>query len=395
MGPLQTQLSGEANGDSGRRSAVTDVRVAFVTDIVTPCTTAALEALAPQAQLTAVFCSHTGSRGMAWRSDDKIRFRHEIIEGLTIPHPSRDGTDYYMSPRVLAAIWRARPQVVISGGFSIPTLYAAAYSRVMRIPLLIQSDGTSHSEARLRLEQRMTRRALRRLAWGAVASSAPAVRRFVEIGFPPGRVFRAPYTTRLEPLWRVAEGRAVRQDGPLRLLSVGRLIPRKGCEWLLRAVGQAQRGGTDVHLTMVGTGPEETRLRALADELEIAVSWRGFIDQPDLPFAYRDADAFVFPTLDDPFGMVLLEAAASGLPLIASPYAGATEELVRDGIEGFVVDPRDTAAMADSIARLGAFPELRAKLGHAAQATTRDHTPQATAADYLGAIEAAVAAFAR
>lgn len=391
----QTQSSGDANGDSGTGYAVTDVRVAFVTDIVTPCTTAALEALAPRAHLTAVFCSRTGSRGMAWSNHDELHFRHEMIGGLTIPHPSRDGTDYYLSPRVLGAIWRARPQVLISGGFSIPTLYAAAYSRVMRIPLLIQSDGTSHSEARLRLEQRIARGALRRFAWGAVASSAPAVRRFVEIGFPPGRVFRAPYTTRLEPLWRVAEGRAVEQGGPFRLLSVGRLIPRKGCEWLLRAVGQAYRRGADVHLTMVGTGPEEARLRALADELEIAVSWRGFIDQPDLPFVYRDADAFVFPTLDDPFGMVLLEAAAAGLPLIASRYAGATEELVRDGVEGFVVDPRDTAAVADSIARLAASPQLRAKMGPAAQDATRGHTPEATAADYLSAIEAAVAAFAR
>jgi glycosyltransferase involved in cell wall biosynthesis len=373
---------------------VTDVRVAFVTDIVTPCTTAALEALAPRAHLTVLFCSRTGSRGMAWSGHDEIHFRHEMIEGLTIPHPSRDGTDYYLSPRVLGAIWRARPQVLISGGFSVPTLYAAAYSRVMRIPLLIQSDGTSHSEARLRLEQRITRRTLRRLAWGAVASSAPAARRFVEIGFPPGRVFRAPYTTRLEPLWRVAQGRAVRHNGPLRLLSVGRLIPRKGCEWLLHAVGQAQRGGADVHLTMVGTGPEEARLRALADELKIAVSWRGFIDQPDLPLVYRDADAFVFPTLDDPFGVVLLEAAASGLPLIASPYAGATEELVHDGIEGFVVDPRDTAAVADNIAHLAASPALRSRMGRAAQDATRGHTPEATAADYLSAIEAAVAAFA-
>jgi len=395
LAPFRIGSSGEAGGDGARESAVTDVRVAFVTDIVTPCTAAALEALAPRTRLTAVFCSRTGSRGMAWSSHEEIRFRHEMIEGFTIPHPSRDGTDYYLSPRVLGAICRARPQVLISGGFSIPTLYAAAYSRVMRIPLLIQSDGTSHSEARLRLEQRIARRAFRRLAWGAVASSAPAARRFVEIGFPPARVFRASYTTRLEPLWRVAEGRAMRQHGPLRLLSVGRLIPRKGCEWLVRAVGQAQRSGAEVHLTMVGTGPEESSLKALAHELEITVSWRGFIDQPDLPFVYGEADAFAFPTLDDPFGMVLLEAAASGLPLIASPYAGATEELVRDGIEGFVVDPRDTAAVADSIARLAASPELRARMGRAAQDATRGHTPEATAADYVGAIEAATAAFAR
>jgi len=157
-----------------------------------------------------------------------------------------------------------------------------------------------------------------------VANSEPAARRFVEMGFPAARVFRAPHGTRIEPFWRVAEDRAVRANGPLRLLSVGRLIPRKGCEWLVRAVGQAQRDGADVHLTMVGTGSDESRLRALADKLGIAAAWRGFVDQPDLPPLYGEADAFAFPTLDDPFGMVLLEAAASGLPLIVPDRGGVT-----------------------------------------------------------------------
>ena len=374
---------------------MTGVRVAFITDIVTPYMVAVLEALAERARVTALFCARTGSRGMAWSGNGDIRFRHELIEGLTIPHPSRDATDYYLSPRVLGAIRRARPDALISGGFSVPSLYAAAYARATRVPLLIQSDGTSGSEAQLRTEQRLARRALARLAWGAVANSEPAARRFVEIGFPSERVFRAPHATRIEPFWRIAERRSVRREGPLRLLYVGRLIPRKGCEWLLHAVGRAQSDGADVNLTMVGTGSEEGRLRALAGELGISVSWRGFVDQPDLPRLYGDADAFAFPTLDDPFGMVLLEATASGLPVIASRYAGATEELVRDGLEGFVIDPRDTAGLAAVIAQLAGSGELRARMGRAAYDATRGRTPEATAAGYLVAVEAAVAALAR
>ena len=264
----------------------------------------------------------------------------------------------------------------------------------MRIPLLIQSDGTSRSEAGLRAEQRLARQALRRLAWGAVANSEPAARRFVEIGFPAGRVFRAPHATRIEPFWRVAERRAVRRGGPLRLLSVGRLIPRKGCEWLLRAVGRAHRDGADVHLTVVGTGSEEARLRALADELGIDVAWRGFVDQPELPPLYGDADAFVFTTLDDPFGMVLLEAAASGLPLIASRYAGATEELVREGsMASWSIRATRGGGGRDRATRR--LTRAAGEMGRAAHEATRGRTAEATAAGYLEAVEAAVAAFAR
>ncbi len=108
---------------------------------------------------------------------------------------------------------------------------------------------------------------------------------------------------------------------------------------------------------------------------------------------YADADAFAFPTLEgDPFGIVVLEAAAAGLPLIASPRGGATEDLVTDGVNGLVVDPTDTVAMAAAIARLGADPELRRKLGQAACAATGDRTPSASAAGYLGAVQAAIAA---
>ena len=111
-----------------------------------------------------------------------------------------------------------------------------------------------------------------------------------------------------------------------------------------------------------------------------------------LPRLYGDADAFAFTSLDDPFGIVLLEAAAAGLPLIASPYAGATEDVVRDGINGFVVDPLDTGALAATIARLASAPELREEMGRAAYIATRDRTPAATAAGYLEAVEAATAA---
>lgn len=368
------------------------IRIAFLTDIITPYMVAVLDELAQRSVLTAVFCSRTGTRGLSWQLETKLPFRNEVIEGLTFRRRHQDATDYYFSPRIVAALHRARPQGLISGGFSVPSFYAAIYGRVRGIPLLVHSDGTSRSEARLGAEQRLGRRVICRLAWGAVANSEPAARRFVELGFPSTRVFRAPHATRVEPFWRVGEHRARATDRPLRLLSVGRLIPRKGGEWLLRAVAQACADGAGVELIVVGTGPEETRLKALANDLGIQVTWRGFVDQPDLPRLYGDADAFAFTSLDDPFGIVVLEAAAAGLPLIASPYAGATEDVVRDGISGFVVDPLDTGALAATIARLASAPELRDEMGRAAYTATRGRTPAATAAGYLKAVEAATAA---
>jgi glycosyltransferase involved in cell wall biosynthesis len=364
-------------------------RVAFVTDIVTPYMVAVLEALSRRCALTALFCSRSGTRGLAWSLDGELPFEHELIEGLTVRRRTPDATDYYLSPRLLAALRRARPHAIISGGYSFPSLYAAAFARAGGAPLLIHSDGTSRSEAALRLEQRLSRRLLARLACGAIANSEPASRRLREIGF--ARVFSAPHATRMEPFWQVAEQRTSRAPA-LRLLTVGRLIPRKGVDLLLRAVALARTTGAPVELAVVGSGPTEPRLRSLARELGLTVTWHGFVDQPDLPAVYADADAFAFPTLDDPFGIVVLEAAAAGLPLIASPYGGATEDFVRDGENGFVVDPRDTPSFATAIARLARDGDLRERMGRVAHEATQARTPAASAAGYLKAVEAAIAA---
>jgi glycosyltransferase involved in cell wall biosynthesis len=80
--------------------------------------------------------------------------------------------------------------------------------------------------------------------------------------------------------------------------------------------------------------------------------------------------------------------------LIASPHGGATEDLVRDGENGFVVDPRDTRSFARAIACLARDLDLRARMGRAAHEATRARTPAASAEGYLEAVETAIAACA-
>jgi glycosyltransferase involved in cell wall biosynthesis len=87
---------------------------------------------------------------------------------------------------------------------------------------------------------------------------------------------------------------------------------------------------------------------------------------------------------------VLVEAAAAGLPLIASRHAGATWDLVSDEETGYVVEPSDPASFASTMVRLARDPALRARLGDAARDRTRDRTPQHAAAGIRAAIGAAL-----
>ena len=106
---------------------------------------------------------------------------------------------------------------------------------------------------------------------------------------------------------------------------------------------------------------------------------------------YAEADVFAFPTLDDPFGIVVLEAAASGLPIVASPFAGATADVVRDGVNGFVAEPDDTASWARALVALARDPVLRRRLGEAAHDAVRDRTPERAADGYARAVESVLA----
>jgi glycosyltransferase involved in cell wall biosynthesis len=140
-------------------------------------------------------------------------------------------------------------------------------------------------------------------------------------------------------------------DGPFRFLGVGHLVPQKGFDVLLRALALCHARGDRFHLTIVGRGHEEDSLRAIARELEIeaAVTWLGAPERTAMPEIYRAADAFVLASRHESFGVVVIEALASGLPVVAT-RCGGPEEIVTAEV-GLLAPPEDPAALADAMSR--------------------------------------------
>lgn len=364
-------------------------RVVFLTDIPTPYIIEIMRELSLRVDLLCLFCAERASRGMDWNFDSKLGFRHLVIGGARIKRHA-DTTDYYVSPRIIWRLLRARPDAIISGGFSIPSFYAYLSAKLTGAKLIIYSDGTPAFEKGLGWPQRVARRVLVPRVPAFIAKSKPAADRFEELG-AKGRIFLAPHTTNLAPLLAIGASRQWSDNAELRLLSVGRLIPRKGIRHLIRALAVMRPVQRSVSLTIVGSGPQEAELSALVQGLGVrGIRFAGFVDQHELPAYYAAADVFVFPTLEDPYGIVLLEAAASGLALIASEHAGATLDLVKDGESGLMFDPQDEHALAERIARLADSPRLVREIGLAAHNVARLRTPDRTAEKYVSAIMAAM-----
>src|ERR1700754_1103086 len=180
-------------------------RVVFLTDIPTPYIIEIMRELCFRVDLLCLFCAQKASRGMDWNFESNLGFRHLVIGGMTIKR-NVDATDYYISPRIFWRLLRARPDAIISGGFSIPTFYAHLYCKLTGAKLIIYSDGTPAYEKGLGWLQRGARKILVPRGSAFIAKSKPAAERFEELG-GKGRIFLAPHTTNLAPLLAIGVSR--------------------------------------------------------------------------------------------------------------------------------------------------------------------------------------------
>ena len=123
-----------------------------------------------------------------------------------------------------------------------------------------------------------------------------------------------------------------------RILYVGSLIKRKGIDLLFRALHGVK---DDYTLVLAGNGPEEESLKQLAIELGIKkrVKFLGYLSQEELKLEYAKSSIFVLPTREDCFALVILEAMCAGLPIISSEYADGVYDLVKEGENGYIIDP--------------------------------------------------------
>jgi len=182
------------------------------------------------------------------------------------------------------------------------------------------------------------------------ALSPHLVEDYGDLGFPTDRIEVIPhfYDDAFHRPEAVAGPPAEQPGDDLSLLYVGGLQDIKGVDVLLRALPYLAERGVDVSLRIAGTGPLESKLRGLAADIGVAdrVTWLGYVDHADLPAEYDRADAFVYPgRIDEPFGRVLLEALASGTPVVASDV-GSTDYIVGDAGVRFTSESPESLADA-------------------------------------------------
>jgi len=165
------------------------------------------------------------------------------------------------------------------------------------------------------------------------------------------------------PAWEEIE-RGRSRPGGARVVTVGRLIPERRHDLLIRAFAEVARRIPSAVLTIVGDGPEAGRLAGLAGELGVAgaVRMAGKVPHADVPRHLLDADLYVSPTTVETFGLATVEAAAHGLPIVTT-RVGFPATLVSEGNGGLVVEPGDAGALGAAMLEVLSDPVQARRMG--------------------------------
>lgn len=260
------------------------------------------------------------------------------------------------SPLLLYKLFRVKPELIVTSEFGLLSIYAALYRlfyRRARLLLLVENDPAFLAAFYNKNRKTWLFRAVRKcIAWCAdsvLCNNRRAAGYLTnDLGVDKDKVIAACYLTSFQ-----ATTPKKRDGGNAKnFLFVGRLIPSKGLSLLVEAVSLLPDDAKDKFtLSIVGDGPERAGLeQAVKDfNLEKTVIFHGRQPYEQLGAFFSAADLFIFPTLGDYRALVGFEALSAGLPIIGSIFDGASDETIEDGVNGFVVDPRQISELSRRI----------------------------------------------
>jgi glycosyltransferase involved in cell wall biosynthesis len=263
------------------------------------------------------------------------------------------------------ALERDRPGAVLVAGYARPESMAAlGWARRRGRAAVLMSESQRLDHPRTWWKEAIKGRRVRRFS--AALVGGPRHRDYlVDLGMDPDRIAlgynavdNAYYAAKAEAARRSPEGRRGLPERPY-FLAVNRFVPEKNLATLIRGFARFRAEATEEHawdLVLCGGGPgaEAIEEEGRRSGFDPAIHRPGFLQADELSRWYAFASAFVHPSLLEPWGLVVNEAAACGLPLLVSERAGCVETLVPDppGTTGLRIDPRDEPGLARALAWL-------------------------------------------
>jgi glycosyltransferase involved in cell wall biosynthesis len=372
-------------------------RVVIITEIIAPYRIPVFNALAQHdgIDLHVIFLSDNDPSQRQWLVyKDEIRFPYQVLPSWrqrSVRH------SLLLNWGVKSALRRAAPDFIVCGGYNhLASWQSLSWARRNRVPFVLWAESTTRdSRSGHTLVEFLKMRFMGRCDAFVVPgkSSAEYLRNY---GVAEEMILTAPnavdtrfFAQRAEVIRSEAARHRQALGLPARFfLFAGRLVPEKGIFDLLDAYqALAPDVRNEVGLVFVGDGAARSALQQRAAAINPgSIHFAGFAQRERLPAYYALAEILVFPTHTDPWGLVVNEAMACGLPIISSAAAGCVADLVESGWNGRVVSAGDIGQLASAMDELARDAELRSLMGQRSRERIKQYSPEAWAAGMANAV---------
>lgn len=310
-------------------------RITLMVNQITPYRVPVYQRLAEAFQMTVLHGGKENNR-TAWKDPEKSLKQVKVKKswGFQIAFRKKDPQgkffDYkyiHITPGYAWDLLKSRPDAVITVEMGFRTVIALLYGMICRKPVWIWSGVTCHSERSLGRVKKTLRWFITRSSSRWISYGQAATEYLQGLGIPRLQIVQIQNCVD-ERLFLQEVDPALHISPKPVLLYVGQLIQRKGIDRLLAAVRELQQQGYQFSLVLVGEGEDqELRDYVAMHQLE-HVHFLGGKAPEEMPGIYRSANFFVFPTLEDIWGLVVNEALLSGVPVLSSIYADCTREIL-------------------------------------------------------------------
>lgn len=289
----------------------------------------------------------------------------------------------YLPLSVVKPLWSSRPKVIISNAFSIWSMLAVSLKPVLGCKVIILYEGSTPNSDLKDSAIRSTSRKLLVPFVDAFIANNQGAKQYLQqyLKVDPSKIFNCSYLVPEKD--SLLTEPAAYKEVPAKLkqptfIFIGQLILRKGLLQLLKACSLLrQQGYQNFSILVIGDGTDREFFQQQAKEmgLDEQLIWMGRCSYGCLGVYLEQADVFVFPSLEDTWGMSVLEAMTFGKPIICSKFAGASEMVV-DGENGYLFEPNNPEELAILMQKFITQPSLIDSMGQKGYQLIKSHSPE-------------------
>ena len=373
-------------------------RIVIITEIIAPYRIPVFNALAQHdgMELHVIFLAENDCTQRQWMVyKEEIRFPYQVLRSWR----RRVGRhSFLLNWGAEVALQQAEPDFIICGGYNyFASWQSMSWAQRNGVPFGLWSESTTRDFRGGRMLVEFLKMKFLRNCDAFVVPGRSSGEYLRTYGVSEEMIFTAPNAVDTQLFARKAA--VVRSDAathrealglPARFfLFVGRLVPEKGVFDLLNAYGAlAPELRKEIGMVFVGDGAARSTLLQRAAAINPGcIQTVGFAQREQLPAYYALADVFVFPTHTDPWGLVVNEAMACGLPVISSNAAGCAADLVESGWNGRVFSTGDVRQLASLMDELGRDADQRSAMGQRSNERIQQYSPEAWAEGMASAVQ--------